>query len=107
FSESTVVRRDNDRIARHLGGAQPVYLVLEADEPGRMRDLQSIAAMRELQQFIARQPGVDTSFSLADYVMVVRRALDPEAPPGLPEQQRDVDQLLLFADPTDLAPVVA
>ncbi|MFN8601769.1 MAG: MMPL family transporter [Candidatus Binatia bacterium] len=29
-----------------------------------------------------------------------------DSPPGLPEQQRDVDQLLLF-DPTDLAPVVA
>ena len=107
FGPSTVVRRDNDRIAKHLGGAQPVYLVLEADEPGRMRTVQAIAAMRDLQQFIARQPGVDTSFSLADYIVVVRRALDPDSPPGLPDQQRDVDQLLLFADPTDLAPVVA
>ncbi|MBM4243488.1 MAG: cyclic nucleotide-binding domain-containing protein [Deltaproteobacteria bacterium] len=106
FGPSTVVRQDNDRIARQLGGAQPVYLVLEATERGRMRDVATIAAMRDLQQFVGQQPGVDSTFSLADYVMVVRRALDPESPPGLPDQQRDIDQLLLFADPTDLAPVV-
>jgi predicted RND superfamily exporter protein len=107
FGPDTLVRRDNARIAQHLGGAQPIYLVLDADQPGRMRQLETIAAMRDLQAFIARQPGVDTSFSLADYITVVRRALDPDAPPGLPAQQRDVDQLLLFADPTDLGPVVA
>jgi CRP-like cAMP-binding protein len=84
-----------------------VYLVIDADGPGRMRQLETISAMHDLQAFIAQQPGVDTSFSLADYVMVVRRALDPDAPPGLPSHQRDVDQLLLFADPTDLGPVVA
>jgi predicted RND superfamily exporter protein len=107
FGPGTAVRRDNARIAQHLGGAQPVYLALDADGPGKMRQLETIAAMRDLQAFIAQQPGVDTSFSLADYISVVRRALDPQAPPGLPAQQRDVDQLLLFADPTDLGPVVA
>ena len=106
FGHSTQVRQDNERIARQLGGAQPLYLVFEATEPGRMRDLGTIAAIRDLQKFVEQQPGVDSTFSLADYVAVVRRALDPESPPGLPAQQRDVDQLLMFADPDDIAPVV-
>ena len=38
---------------------------------------------------------------------MVKTASPPQASPGLPDTQRDVDQLLLFADPTDIGPVVA
>ena len=107
FSPESVFRRDNRRIAEALGGTQPIYVTIEGDEPGAMQRLETLAAIRDLQQFIAEQPGVDGSLSLADYVGLVQGVLNPERGRTLPENQADVDQLLLFVNPTDIAPVVA
>ena len=72
-----------------------------------MQRLETLAAMRDLQQFIAEQPGVDGTLSLADYVGVVQGVLNPERGRGLPDNQADVDQLLLFVNPSDIAPVAS
>jgi hypothetical protein len=71
-----------------------------------MKRLEVLAVMRELQQFVAQQPGVDSTLSFADYVAIMQGALNPEHGRGLPPQQADVDQLLLFVDPAEIAPVV-
>ncbi len=106
FSERGKVRRDNARIAAALGGTQPFYLVLDADQPRAMRRLDVLQALEDVQEFTARQPGVKTTLSLVDYLRIVGRALNPEDGGRLPTEQADVDQLLLFVDPEELAPVV-
>jgi predicted RND superfamily exporter protein len=106
FSPSSQVRVDNARIAAHLGGAQPIYVVIDGDEPQSIRRLETLAAIKDLQGFIAEQPGVDGSLSLVDLLGVLQSVLNPEAGPALPASQADVDQLLLFADPSDVRPVV-
>ncbi len=107
FSEDSVFRRDNARIGAALGGTQPIYVTIEGDGPGALGKLDALTAMRDLQQFVAEQPGVDGSLSLADYVALMQGALSPERGRTLPDNQADVDQLLLFVNPTDVAPVVA
>ena len=72
-----------------------------------MAHLDALAAMRDLQQFVREQPGVDGSLSLADYVAIMQGALNPERGRALPDSQADVDQLMLFVNPTDVAPVVS
>lgn len=107
FSPESIFRRDNRRIAEALGGTQPIYVTIEGEGPGAMQRLETLAAIRDLQQFIAEQPGIAGSLSLADYVTLVQGVLNPERGRTLPENQVDVDQLLLFVDPADIAPVVA
>ncbi|MBX3027436.1 MMPL family transporter [bacterium] len=107
FSRGSAVRRDTLRIAEALGGTQPIYVTVEGDGPGSMGRLDALTAMRDLQRFVAEQPGVDGSLSLADYVAVMQGALNPDRGRGLPDQQDEVDQLLLFVDPADVAPVVS
>jgi hypothetical protein len=106
FSRDSVFRRDNTRIAEALGGTQPIYVAIEGDGAGSMARLDALAAMRDLQQFVAEQPGVDGSLSLADYVALLQGALNPERGRVLPDAQDDVDQLMLFVNPADVAPVV-
>lgn len=107
FSPESTFRRDNRRIAEALGGTQPIYVSIQGDEPGSMARLDALAAMRDLQQFVAEQPGVDGSLSLADYVALMQGALNPERGRVLPDSQGEVDQLMLFVNPTDVAPVVS
>lgn len=107
FSPESVFRRDNTRIAESLGGTQPIYVSIQGDGPGSLARLDALAAMRDLQQFVAEQPGVDGSLSLADYVALMQGALNPERGRVLPDNQEEVDQLMLFVNPADVAPVVA
>jgi predicted RND superfamily exporter protein len=107
FDADSIFRRDNQRIADALGGTQPIYVTIDGDGPGAMQRVETLAAIRDLQRFLAAQPGVDGSLSLADYVAVVQGVLNPERGRGLPENQSDVDQLLLFVNPADIAPVAS
>ena len=107
FDAESTFRRDNHRIATALGGTQPIYVTIEGDGPGSMQQLETLAAIRDLQQFIGEQAGISGTLSLADYVGVVQGVLNPERGRSLPGNQTDVDQLLLFVNPTDIAPVVS
>src|SRR5262245_5172684 len=107
FDADSIFRRDNRRISEALGGTQPIYVTIDGDAPGAVQRLETLAAIRDLQAFIAEQPGIDGSLSLADYVAIVQGVLNPERGRGLPDTPADVDQLLLFVNPEDIAPVAA
>jgi predicted RND superfamily exporter protein len=107
FGPRSRVRSDTDRIAGRLGGTQPVYVVVEGDGPRSVGRLETLAVLRDVQQFINQLPGVDSTLSLLDYLAVVRSALNPGAAGALPDTQAELDQLLLFMDPADVKPVAA
>jgi predicted RND superfamily exporter protein len=107
FDAESAVRRDNDRITERLGGTLPIYLVVEGGAPGAVAQVEPIRAIRDLQEFVAGLPGVDGSLSLADYVSLMQRVLNPEAGGALPSTQAEIEQILLFADPADTRPVVS
>src|SRR5690606_2705252 len=52
FSPEGEIRRDAERVADALGGAYPLYVVVERGGPRAMRDLEALAAIRDLQSFI-------------------------------------------------------
>ena len=106
FHERSFVRSDNARIAERLAGTQPIYVVIDGDGPESVTKLEVLTAMHELQEFIGRQPGVDKSMSLLDYLSIVRRALQPGAPETVPRTQAEVDQILLLLDPKEVRAVV-
>jgi predicted RND superfamily exporter protein len=106
FDPHGPVRADNTRIAEHLGGTQPIYVVIDGPKPRSLANLPVIDAIRDLQLFIAEQPGVDSSLSFADFVALVHKALNPDSNLPLPATESDLAQLLTFMSPDDLAPVV-
>jgi predicted RND superfamily exporter protein len=106
FSPETRVRADNTLIAERLGGAQPLYVVIESDAPQTIRRPDTLAAIADLQKHLDGLEGVDSSLSVVDTLLLVQRALNPEAPREVPETQAEIDQLVQFLDPDQIAPVV-
>lgn len=106
FSPLSRFRIDNARIAAELGGTQPIYVVVDGDAPGSILQLETLSAIRDLQQFIGEQPGTDRSLSVADFISAVWKVLNPDAKTSLPERQADVEQILQFVSSSDVKPVV-
>ncbi len=106
FAEDHPIRIENRRISEALGGTQPMYVVVDGNAPGAIGTIPMLTAIRDLQQFIVEQPGVDISFSLADYVSLVHRALNPDSKHPLPVAEADLQQILVFLDPDEIKPLV-
>jgi predicted RND superfamily exporter protein len=106
FRPESQVRQENDLIATRLAGTQPVTLVVESAKPGEMRNLETLQAISDLQQFVLQQPKVDTTLSIIDYLQLMRRALQPDAEGAMPASQSEVEQLLLFLDPSQIKGVI-
>lgn len=106
FDADGPIRQANARVGAGLAGTQPIYVVIDGDGPEAVTRLDTLRAVRDLQAFIDRQPGVDKSISLLDYLSLVRAALQPEAGPGLPDTQSEVDQLMVLVDAAAVAAVV-
>jgi predicted RND superfamily exporter protein len=106
FDPTSFIRVENSLVGSRLAGTQPLYVVVDGDAPGAVTRLEVLAAMRDLQDFIGKQPGVDKTMSLLDYLALVRKALQPEATTEFPETQSEVDQILLLVGPDDIAGVL-
>jgi hypothetical protein len=106
FHPQSEVRVDNAIIAERLAGTQPIYVVIDGEGPGSITRLPTLKAIKDLQDFLEKQPAVDTSMSLLDYLGLLRKALDAGPADSLPDTQEEVDQLFLFANPEDLKSVL-
>ncbi len=106
FSDDSPILAENNRIAAALGGTQPIYVTVDGDKAGAIGTVPMLSAIMDLQHFIAEQPGIDNSFSIADYLSVVHRALNPDSRHALPATDSDLQQILVFLNPEDVAPVV-
>jgi predicted RND superfamily exporter protein/CRP-like cAMP-binding protein len=106
FDPATPIRVDNARIAGALAGTQAVYIALDGDAPRAIVRLDTIRALNDIQHFVDEQPGVDKTLSLLDFMLAVRKVVQPDAETPLPATQSEIDQLMLFVDRKDVAPVV-
>lgn len=102
----TPIRMENTRISERLGGTQPIYIVIDGEGEGAIGRLSVLAAIKDLQDFMAEIPKVDGSLSIVDYVTIMREILNPDVARGLPDTQAEVNQLLLFVDSKELAPIL-
>ena len=106
FDPNSDIRRDTDRLAEAIGGAYPLYVVIDGDGPGSMRRLENLTAIRDLQNFIGEQPGVDSTLSFADFILLIQGVFDDQAKGRLPATQGALEQLFLFLNPEDTRPVM-
>src|SRR5213594_4595081 len=68
FEPSSEVRRANEAINQKIVGSNPFYIVIEGGGPGALRHWEVLKLIKDLQGFLARQPGVTSSLSVVDYL---------------------------------------
>jgi len=99
--------------AKHLAGAAPFNIVLEADRPDVFKHPAMLKRVEELQRYAEEEVyGVDTTISMADYVKLLNQAFhgnDTEYY-RVPDDPREVSQMLFLystsGSPEDFAPYI-
>ena len=109
FKPGSKVRHDNEVINRAIAGSNPFYLVIEADQPGVLREWDVLKKIKELQKFLLTLPGITSSISLVDYLELLEAAINKggEGDVVLDEQGNIVPPPPPFwEDPKSLAPIL-
>lgn len=98
FPEDHPVRLDFERVNVELGGSNPLYIVVETDNPGAFRDPVNLRTLEGLQRWLEEQPEVGSTTSLVEYVKLINRGFhgNDSAHLTIPDSQRLVTQLLFF-----------
>jgi predicted RND superfamily exporter protein len=108
FSESSEVRTAFNVVNEKFGGSYPLYVVLDGGYPETFKQPENLRVIRELQEWLGKQPEIGGSSSLADYLMLVNQALHDNDPAyfSIPESRRMVTQLLFLGSGDELDQVV-
>src|SRR5262245_22703805 len=98
FPAHSQVREAFDAVNEHLGGAGQLNIVLESDSPNAFEEPTNLATMEQLQLWLAQQPGVTSSTSIVDYIKLIHRGFNDNAPDQyrIPKSRNLVSQLLFF-----------
>src|SRR5713226_2482083 len=112
FFESLAFQRDDRILNERLGGTNRLYVLIEGDEEGAIKEPRVLSAMEATQRFLEAQPHVGKTLSLADFIRRLNRAMHADDPgyDRIPESRDLVAQYLLAyslaGDLDDLDPYV-
>jgi hypothetical protein len=97
FPADSEVRRSLDFAKERLGVVDQIFVVFETDTDGALIEPVNLRVIAGLQAWIDEQPEVAGSTSVADYVKLLNRAMNGDAPEffRLPDDRVTVSQLLL------------
>jgi predicted RND superfamily exporter protein len=92
------LRRSIETFDRELGGSTTLHVVLESETKGAFKDPAALRELRDVQEWLDQQPEVSSTASVADYVMLVNRALHQgdEASRSIPDSKSLLGQILFF-----------
>jgi uncharacterized protein len=99
FDADSPVRVDFAAMNRLLAGAVPLYVVLSADGPGSFREPAAQRALEALEARVARLPSVSRTYSMADLLRVLNRAVERDDPgeERIPDSRAGVTELIQLA----------
>ena len=108
FAKGSDVRNGFEVTNAKLGGANPFYIVIEGDYSDTFKEPANLERIRELQDWLQKQPEVGGTVSLADYVMLVNQAFNGNDPAfyRIPDNKRLITQLLFLSSTEDLERIV-
>lgn len=98
FFERSPTRATYETLSERFGGLASFFVVLEADEDGAFARPENLEVLREVQEWLAAQPEIGHTVSLADSLMLLNRAFHDNDPAAfeLPDRTRLVKQLVLI-----------
>src|SRR5438876_652776 len=82
FEPRSEVRRANETINQKIVGSNPFYIVIDGGAPGALRRWEVVKLIKDLQGFLARQPGITSSISVVDYLEVLEAGFNKQAEGG-------------------------
>src|SRR5437899_5012555 len=82
FEPRSEVRRANETINQKIVGSNPFYIVIDGGAPGALRRWEVVKLIKDLQGFLARQPGITSSISVVDYLGVLEAGFNKQAEGG-------------------------
>jgi predicted RND superfamily exporter protein len=108
FSRDSGVRKAFELVNDKLGGANPLYIVVDGGHPGAFREPTNLNTLRALQSWLGEQPEIGGSVSVADYIMLVNKALHDNDPAfyAVPDSRRLITQLLFLSSSDELNRIV-
>jgi predicted RND superfamily exporter protein len=108
FSRDSEVRQAFELVNKKLGGANPLYIVIDGGHPDAFKEPANLNTLRALQSWLDQQPEIGGSVSIADYIMLVNRALHDNHPAyfAIPDNRRLITQLLFLSSSDELNRIV-
>jgi predicted RND superfamily exporter protein len=100
--ESNPVRQDFVRINENLEGANSLSVVFEANERDAFKEPENLRILADTQAWLAQQPEIGGSTSLADYVKLLNRNFDSAGAFDIPASRELVSQLLVVGANEDI-----
>jgi predicted RND superfamily exporter protein len=82
FEPSSEVRRANEAINQKIVGSNPFYIVIDGGGPGALRHWEVLKLIKDLQGFLARQPGITSSISVVDFLEALESRSSGQAEGG-------------------------
>ena len=98
FAADDPVRLDFEAVNRSLAGVVPIYVVVEAAEPGGLRDPALLRSLAGLERALAEVPDVSRTLSFMDSLRKLNRAFhaDDPAEQRIPETRGAISELLFM-----------
>ncbi|MFV1973087.1 MAG: MMPL family transporter, partial [Thiohalobacterales bacterium] len=108
FPEGSEVRTAFDVVNEKLGGANPLYIVLEGVRPEVFKEPANLRTIEALQEWLVAQPDIGGTTSITDYLKLVNQAFHDNDPAFnvIPESRRLVTQLLFLSSSDELDRIV-
>jgi len=105
FDADSEVRREFDAINELLAGVVPLYVVLEGEGPGALREPAVLRRIEALQARVDALPGVSHTLSFLDTLRVLNRAIEADDPAEerVPDTRSGVTEILFMFPKGDLA----
>ena len=108
FAEDSEVRTGFNVVNEKLGGANPLYIVVEGTQPNTFKEPVNLELISELQDWLVSQPEIGGTTSVADYLMLVNQAFHDNDPAfySIPDSRRLVTQLIFLSSNDELDRIV-
>lgn len=108
FAADSEVRQAFEVVNNKLGGANPLYIVVEGNRTNAFKEPANLLLLRELQDWLEAQPQIGGTTSVADYLMLVNQAFNDNNPDfyRIPESRTLITQLLFLSANEELDRIV-
>ena len=108
FKEDASVRVGDEFVTEHLGGTTFLQALIETPENDTFKKPDNLHKLEQIQRFSETLPHVTKTFSHADNIKLINRAMNEDDPVyfSIPENQDLISQYLLLTDVEDFHWVV-
>lgn len=98
FSERLPIRQATDFVDAHLGGSGDFVVSVRTNDESRFLEPKELAKLEALQRFLLTDLGGTSSESLTDFVKLMHRGFNADAPEAfrIPDNHQQVAQLMLL-----------